>query len=118
MGEKIEKAAWEKYLDDFTKQHQGYVARIEIVGREFGDQEEAAWLPFAGISYDPHHDQIIVTVGGISGRYPAHLTHMITHPRAMEVHQTPEEDITTLCIATAENTETLVTLRPESQLPE
>jgi len=39
--------------------HRGYEASIEIVGRDFGDQEETAWLPFSGISYDSHHHQIL-----------------------------------------------------------
>ena len=62
MTEHIAQAQWEAFLDDFAKTHQGFEARIEIIARDFGDQEMAAWLPFSGISYDPHHHQIYVTV--------------------------------------------------------
>jgi hypothetical protein len=27
----------------------------KVIGRDFGDQELATWLPFSGISYDPYH---------------------------------------------------------------
>src|SRR5690349_19839211 len=75
MTEHIEQAHWEAFLDDMAKKYHGFEARIEIIGRDFGDQEMAAWLPFSGMSYDPHHRQIFVTVGGISSHYPVHLTH-------------------------------------------
>jgi hypothetical protein len=63
---------------------------MEIIGRDFGDQDMAAWppatawaerpsltgrFPCTGISSDPRHHQIFVTVGGISSYYPVHLTH-------------------------------------------
>ncbi len=118
VGEKIDKARWEKFLDDFSKVHHGYVARIEIIGRQFGDQEEAAWMPLSGISYDPHHDQIFVTVGGISGRYPVHLTHMIDKPTMLHVNRNAEGMVTSLVVVSADKTETIVHLRQEPQLPE
>jgi hypothetical protein len=80
MTEHIEQAHWEAFLNDFSKTHHGFEARMEIMGRDFGDQEVAAWLPFTGISYDPHHRQIFITVGGISSHYPVHLTHTIGLP--------------------------------------
>ena len=77
IKEQLAKDQWSAFLKDFDRKHQGDEARIKIMRRECGDQEEAAWLPLSGISYDPHDDQIIVTVGGINSRYLAHLTHMI-----------------------------------------
>jgi hypothetical protein len=76
----------------------------------------AAWLPFSGISYDPHHHQIFVTVGGISSYYPAHLTHAIDSPHAVAVRYTPAGEISSLLIVSGDKTETLVTLRRQPQL--
>jgi len=59
MEEQIAQDHWMTFLNDFNKTHHGYEASIEIVGRDFGDQEETAWLPFSGISYDSHHHQIL-----------------------------------------------------------
>jgi len=116
MTEHMAHAHWEAFFDDVAKKHHGFDARIEIIGRDFGDQEMAAWLPFAGISYDPHHHQIFITVGGISSHYPAHLTHTIDRPRTVAVRYTPEGEISSILIVSGDQTETLVTLRRQPQL--
>jgi hypothetical protein len=112
----IEKGQWQHFLDDFAKTHHGYAARLEVIGRAFGDQEEAAWLPFSGISYDPHHNQIFITVGGISSRYPTHLTHTISSPTLLHVRRTPAGEVTSLLIVAGDRTETLVHLQRQAQL--
>ena len=116
MTEHIEQAHWEAFLDDLAKKHHGFAARIEIIGRDFGDQEMAAWLPFSGISYDPHHHQIFVMVGGISSHYPVHLTHTIDSPRTVAVRSTPDGEISSILIVSGDKTETLVSLRRQPQL--
>jgi hypothetical protein len=116
MTEHIEQAHWENFLNDFAKKHYGFAARMEIIGRDFGDREVAAWLPFSGISYDPHHQQIFVTVGGISSHYPVHLTHTIGSPRTVAVRYNPQGEISALLITSGDKTETLVTLRRQPQL--
>lgn len=114
----IEKTHWAKFLTDFSETYQGYETRIEIIGRAFGDQEEVAWLPLMGVSYDWHHEQIIITVGGLSSRYPAHLTHSIDHPKTLHVRHAPAGDTSSLLIVAPDKTETLVTLRQPLRLPE
>ena len=116
MPEHIEQVHWQAFLDDFAKQHHGFDARIEIIGRDFGDQEVASWLPFTGISYDPHYHQIFITVGGISSHYPAHLTHRVERPHTVAVHDTPGGGDSSILIVSEDTTETLVTLRRQPQL--
>jgi hypothetical protein len=116
MTDHIDQAHWADFFTDLAKTHHGYAARLEIIGRAFGDQEEAAWLPFAGMSYDPHHNQIFVTVGGISSRYPAHLTHAIDGPRMVHVRRSPEGDVQAILVVSRDKTETLVHLRRQPQL--
>ena len=69
MQEHIEPAHWAAFFDDVAKKYHGFEAHMEVIGQALGDQEVAAWLPFSGMSYDRHHDQIFITVGGISSRY-------------------------------------------------
>jgi hypothetical protein len=116
MTEHIEQAHWETFLNDFAKKHHGFDARIEIIGREVGAQEMAAWLPFSGISYDPHHHQIFVTVGGISSHYPVHLTHTVDAPHTLAVRSTPAGEVSALLLTSGDNLETLVTLRRQPAL--
>lgn len=117
MTEQIVQAQWEAFFDDFAKKHHGFEARLEIMGRDFGDQEMADWLPFSGISYDPHHQQIFVMVGGVSSRYPAHLTHTIAHPQAVAIQQILEGgDSSAILITAGDQSEVLVSLRRQAQL--
>jgi hypothetical protein len=116
MKEQLAKDQWAAFLKDFDRTHQGNEARIEIMGREFGDQEEAGWLPLSGISYDPHNDQIIVIVGGISSRYPAHLTHMIAQPTQVAVIEPLEGTQSAILIVALDDAETLVHCRRPPQL--
>jgi len=116
MEEQIAKDQWAAFLKDFDRTHHGNEARLEIIGRDFGDQEETAWLPLSGISYDPHGDQIIVTVGGISSRYPVHLSHMITHPVQVAVTELTKGTQCSILIEASDETETLVHVRPPLEL--
>jgi hypothetical protein len=104
MTEYIAQAHWEAFLNDFAKTHHGFDARIEIIGRDLGAQDMAAWLPFSGISYDPRHHQLFITVGGISSYYPAHLTHTIDSPRTVAVRYTPEREISSLLVCICKGT--------------
>ncbi|SRR5712691_3423236 len=116
MTEHIEQAHWGVFFNDFAKKHHGFEARLELISRAFGDQEVAAWLPFTGISYDPNHHQIFITVGGISSHCPVHLTHTIDAPRTVAVRYTPEGEVSSLLVVAGDKTETLVSLRRQPQL--
>jgi hypothetical protein len=116
MTEQLEKAQWNDVFTDLAKTYHGFEARLEIIGRAFGDQEAAAWMPFTGISYDPHHDQVFITLGGISSSYPLHLTHMVEQPHAVSVHRTPDGTVSSILVVSGDKTERLLTLRRQPQL--
>jgi hypothetical protein len=116
MTESIEQVHWEAFFDAMAKQQHGFEARMEVIGQDFGHQEMATWLPFTGISYDPHHGQLFITVGGISSHYPVHLTHAIASPRTVVVRYTPAGEVSALLVVSGDKTETLVSLRRQSQL--
>ena len=111
MDGHIDKAQWLDFFSDFAKTHEDDEAQLELIGRMFGDQEEAAWMPLAGISYDPHHNQLFITVGGMSQRYPAHLTHTIDGPRSIHARYTPEGELSAIIIVAPDKSETRVRLR-------
>jgi hypothetical protein len=115
MDGHIPQTDWVDFFAGFSKTHEGDEAQLHIIGRAFGDQEEAAWMPLAGLSYDPHHHQLFISVGGMSGRYPAHLTHMIDGPRQVHVRYNDEGEVSSLIIVAPDKTETRVRLR---QLPQ
>jgi hypothetical protein len=116
MTEHIAHAHWEAFLNDVSRTYHGFEARMESIGRDCGDQEVAAWLPFTGISSDPRHHQSFMTVDGISSHYPVHLTHTIDSPRSVAVRSTLAGAVSALRMTSGEKTEPLVTLRRQPQL--
>ncbi len=116
MAEQIEPAQWADFFAEVTRAHRGCEAHLDISGRTFGDHEATAWLPFAGISYDPHHAQIFIMLGGSSSRSPVHLTHQIAHPWIVTVHRTPEGEVRGVLVVSEDKTERRLTFRREPQL--
>lgn len=114
MVGQIEKDEWLAFCDNFAKTHHGYEARLEIIGRAFGDLQETAWLPLSGLSYDPHHNDMFITVGGLSGHYPVHLTHTIDSPTKLHVRQSDKGDLLSILIVSSDKTELLIHMRRQS----
>jgi hypothetical protein len=116
MAEQIEPAQWANFFTEVTRAYDGCEAHLERSGRAFGDQEATTWLPFTGISYDPHHAQIFITLGGSSSHAPVHLTHQIAHPWIVAVHRTPEGEVHGVLVVSEDKTERRLTFRRQPQL--
>ena len=116
MNSRIEKEQWLAFCDNLSKTLHGYEARLEIIGRAFGDQEESAWLPFTGLSYDPHHGQIFVTLGGMSSQYPVHLTHAVDSPTVLHARKNEAGELTSILIVNSDKSELLIHLRRQPRL--
>lgn len=116
MDGRIEKEKWLEFCDNLSKTRHGYEARLEIIGRAFGDQQQTAWLPFTGMSYDPHHSQIFVTLGGISSHYPVHLTHVVDSPTVLHAKQGDDGEFTSILIVSSDKLELLIHLQRQPQL--
>jgi hypothetical protein len=84
MKENIERSAWNTYFNDFTRRNQSRPTHLQLFG-EFGAQEEAHGLPFAGITLDADamSPSVEIMLGGKDADGPRHLTHVITN--VMEV---------------------------------
>jgi hypothetical protein len=114
----IPSAAWQQTLEELTKEHETDVATIEVVGADLGDQFEAEQIPFAYVEYDPHDDAASVGVGGLDGRYPVMLRHVVEHPQGIWVHtSTDSGPSVTIEIRDDDETVTLISLRPRPELP-
>jgi hypothetical protein len=118
----VPRGRWIKFFDDFSKEHQGWIATVELIGLDIGDQEEAGSLPLVGISADlkDRENRIEVTVGG---RPDAHLTHTINNPVTVKLKPAEEEGHEAIEVKSADGTITLVSFRhimpelAERQLP-
>jgi|SRR5215813_5155012 len=106
----VPRERWIKFLDEFSKEHQGWIATVEVIGPDIGDQEEAAGLPLVGMSADlkDRENRIEVTVGG---RPDAHLTHTIDNPQTVELKPAEEAGHEAIEVKSDDGTITLVTFR-------
>ena len=48
--QEIPRAEWNTFLDTFSRQHEGWLATLEVLAADIGAQEEARDLPLEGIS--------------------------------------------------------------------
>jgi Family of unknown function (DUF5335) len=113
-GDLKNRPEWESRLETFTKEHEGAWLTVEVVGREYGAEEEVERLPFSAIGYDPRDDVVIVTIGGLTASHPVALRHMVWHPVEVDV----ADDVTPPAIRLVEKdgTTTVVTFLPPAPL--
>jgi hypothetical protein len=114
--EEIGRDAWQTALEALTGEHEGDVATIEVEELDLGDQFAAEQIPFSYIEYDPHDDAVSVGVGGLDGRYPVVLLHVVEHPQNVFIH-TSEVGSVTVEVRSPDGTVTLITLAPRLGLP-
>ena len=84
----IEPTRWTEYLDELTRQAEGYVTTIEVMAAELGDQTEARGLPLRELAFDPR-EGIAVSVGGTTADHPIILRHVVALPRRLEATDEP-----------------------------
>jgi hypothetical protein len=86
----IKRDEWREFFDSFSKQHQGWLVTIEMLGPDLGDQVEARELPLEGITIetsDGNETQIEI----IAGEKPdSHISHTVTSPKRIWLKQTDE----------------------------
>jgi len=122
LTREIPREQWVKFFDDFSRQHEGWVVVLEVLGSDLGDQEEATRLPLVGISADlkDGESRIEIIVGG---RPDAHLTRIINAPQRVWLRQPEEEAHETIEVESEDGATTLVSFRHvppeevERQLP-
>jgi hypothetical protein len=107
--------AWHEFLDRFSRQHEGWLVTLEVLGR-LGAQPEARELPLRGISARSHgrHREISVVIGEAP---EASLTHIVAAPRHLRLDQTEEGADRALQIESEDGETTLLQFR-SAALPE
>jgi len=111
----IPREEWNNFFDVFSRQHEGWLATLEVFSTDVGAQEEARELPLEGISITSGHDGANAIVINLGKTPEDHITHTITAPEHVWVQQTPEGANAALEIESEAQTKTL--LRFRSALP-
>lgn len=111
----IPREEWDTFFDTFSRQHEGWLATLEVLGSEIGAQQEARDLPLEGISAtsaDDESQEIAISLG----KTPEdHVTHTINRPTRIWLEQTLLGANAALEIESADQVKTL--LRFRSALP-
>jgi hypothetical protein len=110
--QEVERTSWHNFLESVTQEYQGDEVTIEVLSREYGDQQEAERLPLVAIDYDGKDDAVIVSVGGRDGRYPVVLRHIIRQPRRILVGPPLGGGMLPLDVVAADDTQTLIAIHP------
>jgi hypothetical protein len=111
----IQREEWKTFLDMFSRQHEGWLATLEVLGPDIGAQQEAGDLPLEGITATSK-DSAVESIAISLGKTPEdHITHTITEPTRVWLEQTSLGANAALEIESNDNTKTL--LRFRSALP-
>src|SRR5438128_4260666 len=81
---------WERFFDEFSRVHRGWLVTIEMLGLEIGDQVQVRNLPLDGIAIEPNEigeDQITI-IAGAQG--DARISHTIDAPDRVWLKQNDE----------------------------
>ncbi len=101
---------WTSFFDVFSKQHEGWIASLEVFGDEVGAQTEAVELPFEGISISTEDEpqSLVINLGRAT---EDHVSHTVERPRHVWLKQTEAGADDSLEIVQENNQKTLLRFR-------
>ena len=113
----IPKTEWPAFLDRFSRQHEGWLVKLEILNSDLGAQVEEKGLALAGLTaeWDEAEGNTITIMAG--NKPDNHVTHSISNPIEVSLEQTDEGADVALSIKSADGTTALLSFRA-AVLPE
>src|SRR5215216_3054241 len=58
--QEIPREQWNNFFNSFSRQHEGWLATLEVFATDAGAQQEVSDVPFEGISLDSDNDKSLV----------------------------------------------------------
>jgi hypothetical protein len=107
----VPKNEWRRFFDTFSRQHEGWLATLEVLGADVGAQEEGRELPLAGVSLSSGGDETEAISIDLGTKPDEHVSHAISEPTAVWLEQTEEGANAALEIEAADGTKTLLRFR-------
>ncbi|MCW3053890.1 MAG: hypothetical protein JWN14_3060 [Chthonomonadales bacterium] len=114
--QEITRGEWQRFLDDFSKQHQGARATLQVIGDDVGVQTEAQSLPFVGISSEEGGSAKGAITVMLGTEAEDHIQHQINDPNHLWQRATGDHAKDALEIEAADGTKTILQLEPVPQL--
>ena len=104
--QEIPREQWSGFFDSFSRQHEGWLARVELLEASSGAQRGA--LSFEGISLNASHHDAQSIVVSLATSPVEHVTHIIDHPKRVWVQQNDERAQASLEIESEDEARTLL----------
>jgi hypothetical protein len=113
----IPREEWVEFFDSFSRQHEGWLVTLEVLGEEIGAQVEAEEITLEGVSADLKEggeDIISIILGN---RSTERITHNISQPTHVRIEQNESGADMSLQIESGDRVTTLLRFR-SAVLPE
>ena len=107
----IPRENWNSFFDTFSRQHEGWLATLEVLGRDFGAQEEAHELPLEGVSISSGTNEAETIAISIGKTPESHISHTVLKPTHVWIEQTQDGADAALEIESEDETKTLLRFR-------
>jgi hypothetical protein len=109
--QEISRSEWRTFFDTFSRQHEGWLATVEVLGSDIGAQEAVHELPLSGVSLSSGGEETEAISIDLGTRPDEHVSHAISGPTAVWLEQTEEGANAALEIEVADGTKTLLRFR-------
>lgn len=109
--QEIPRAEWNKFFNTFSRQHEGWLATLEVLGRDVGAQEEAHQLPLAGVSLCSGEGKTETISIDLGKRPDEHVSRAISDPSRIWLEKTDAGANAALEIEAVDGTKTLLRFR-------
>jgi hypothetical protein len=109
--QEIRRDEWSKFFDTFSRQHEGWLATLEVFAPDVGAQEEARELPLEGISRGAGEGESETITISLGRNAEDHVSHTIAEPRRVWLEQTNEGVNAALEIESKDDSKALLQLR-------
>lgn len=70
MTDKLEPSEWKNFFDRVSRELAAREVEIEVAGLDLGDEVDAEWVPFSGVTYDPKDEVISIFSDRLEHRIP------------------------------------------------
>ena len=109
--QEILRTDWSDFFDTFSRQHEGWLATLEIFAIDVGAQQEVQELPFEGVSLSSEPDKSGSIVIGFGKTPEEHISHTVNNPAHIWLQQTTDGANAALEIESQDQSKTLLRFR-------
>ena len=110
-AQEIPRDQWNSFFDNFSRQHEGWLANLEVFDPEIGAQEEAHELPLKGVSVSSEADEAENISIDLGKQPEGHISHTISKPIHVWLEKTDQGANAALEIEAADDTKILLRFR-------